>query len=90
MRTSKYPIDWEGLKVSKYPVKEIEIGEEVLGDDGVINAGEFGRSPYFFCKYGYIAKPKVADENIVNRYLNGIGRQASVKYKLVRTSATSG
>lgn len=86
MRTSKYPIDWEILKASKYPVLEMQIGEEVLGEDGVIICGEFGRSPYFFCKYGYIAKPRVADENIVNRYLNGIGGQASVKYKLVRTS----
>ena len=86
MRTSKYPIDWESLKVCKYPVIEMQIGEEVLGADGVIISGEFGRSPYFFCRYGYIAKPKVTDEDIVNRYLNGIGGQASVKYKLVRTS----
>lgn len=89
MRTSKYPIYWELLSKRKYPVPELEVGEVFVGDDGLLTAGEFGRSPYFSCRYGYIAKPKVADEYLVNRHLSALGGQARVNYQLIRTGPRS-
>jgi hypothetical protein len=89
MRTKKYPIDWEALSARKTQVPVLEVGESFVGDDGVLTIGEFGRSPYFFCHYGYIAKPKIADERKVNESLAVLGGQASVSYKLTRTGLDS-
>jgi hypothetical protein len=89
MRTNKYPIFWELLSKRKYPVPELEVGEVFVGDDGLLTVGEYGRSPYFSCRYGYIAKPKVADEYLVNRQLSALGGQAQVNYQLIRTGPRS-
>lgn len=89
MRTKKYPIYWESLSARKTQVPVLEVGESFVGDDGVLIIGEFGRSPYFFCHYGYIAKPKIADERKVNEHLAVLGGQASVSYKLTRTGPDS-
>jgi hypothetical protein len=89
MRTSKYPISWESLLERNHNFPELEIGEIFIGDDGVLTAGEFGRSPYFSCKYGHIAKPKVADEYLVNRHVSALGGQVRVKYQLIRTGPRS-
>lgn len=89
MRTNKYPIFWELLLERKHPVPELDVGEIFVGDDGVLTAGEYGRSPYFSCKYGHIAKPKVADEYLVNRHVSALGGQVRVKYQLIRTGPRS-
>lgn len=89
MRTKKYPVFWELLSERKAKVSVLEVGESYFGDDGVLTIGEFGRSPYFFCHYGYIAKPNRADESKVNEHLALLGGQARVSYKLTRTGSDS-
>jgi hypothetical protein len=89
MRTSKYPIYWELLATGKNRVPELEVGEIFEGDDGLLTVGEFGRSPYFSCKYGHIAKPKLSDEYLVNKTVSALGGQVRVKYQLIRTGPSS-
>lgn len=89
MRTKKYPIYWELLAAGKSQVPELEVGEIFEGEDGLLTVGEFGRSPYFSCKYGHIAKPKLSDEYLVNRNVSALGGQVRVKYQLIRTGPSS-
>lgn len=89
MRTKKYPIYWELLSKSKNRVPELEVGEIFVGEDGLLTVGEFGRSPYFSCKYGHIAKPKLSDEYLVNTNVSALGGQVRVRYQLIRTGPSS-
>lgn len=89
MRTSKYPIDWSNQLIVKRGLPLLSVGENYIGDDGTIVMGEFGRSPYFFCGYGYIAKPRIDHERDVNSYLYFLGGEARVSYRITRTSEKS-
>lgn len=92
MKTSGRKIPWTFISKTRNRVIKrdvLGIGEVVLGDDGLISSGEYGREPYFQSNWGDIASFYAKDITQVQRVLNSVGGQALVRYRLTRTSETA-